>query len=214
MKGLFIKDLQLIKTQKTFFFLITGICIWLAVSGSNPSTILSYAAAIFTILSVSTLNFDETENGMSFLLTFPISRRIYVFEKYALGVLLTAVVLAAGSVLMLAVAAVKSLSYSTQEWFSAVFGAMLTAALILSVTLPFHLKFGAEKGRIAMLAAIGCVAIVWQAAKLFPIDLSTVTDRIQSASIAEIAVCLSICIIGMLGISYLISAAIMKRKQF
>lgn len=218
MKGLLIKDLKLIKTQKTFLIIVAGICVVLLASGKEMSVVLAYAAAVLSMVVVSTVSYDEYNNGMSFLFTFPVSRKKYVLEKYVFGILSVAAVLAAGSGLMGVVSAAKLQSFQQQEWLSALLGAVLTAVLILSLSLPVQLKFGAEKGRIVMFLIIAAVAglgyAVKEAALVFSVDLSGIMEQVMNAGTAQVTAALAALSALLMVISYLVSVAVMKRKQF
>ena len=190
MKGLLIKDLKLIKTQKTFLIIVAGICVALLASGKEMSVVFAYVAAVLSMVVVSTVSYDEYNNGMSFLFTFPVSRKKYVLEKYVFGILSVAAVLAAGSGLMGVVSAVKLQSFQQQEWFLALLGAVLTAVLILSLYLPVQLKFGAEKGKIVMFliiaAVVGLGYAVKEAALVFQVDLSGIMEQVMNAGTAQV----------------------------
>jgi len=218
MKGLLIKDLKLIKTQKTFLIIVAGFCVALLASGKEMSVVLAYAAAVLSMVVVSTVSYDEYNNGMSFLFTFPVSRKKYVLEKYVFGILSVAAVLAAGSGLMGVVSAVKLQSFQQQEWFLALLGAVLTAVLILSLYLPVQLKFGAEKGKIVMFliiaAVVGLGYAVKEAALVFQVDLSGIMEQVMNAGTAQVTAALAALSALLMVISYMVSVAVMKRKQF
>lgn len=218
MKGLLIKDLKLIKTQKTFLIIVAGICVALLASGKEMSVVFAYVAAVLSMVVVSTVSYDEYNNGMSFLFTFPVSRKKYVLEKYVFGILSVAAVLAAGSGLMGVVSAVKLQSFQQQEWFLALLGAVLTAVLILSLYLPVQLKFGAEKGKIVMFliiaAVVGLGYAVKEAALVFQVDLSGIMEQVMNAGTAQVSAALAALSALLMVISYMVSVAVMKRKQF
>ena len=158
MKGLLIKDLKLIKTQKTFLVLITIVCGYLLLKGSGQFA-MTYAGIILPMLVVTTVNFDDSGNGLSFLFTFPVSRKAYVLEKYLLGMLLLAVAGIAASVIMIVTSAVTSVVYTFQECYTMALSSLIIVSIILSLALPFQMKFGAEKGRIAMAVTIICIGV-------------------------------------------------------
>ena len=218
MKGLLIKDLKLIKTQKTFLIIVAGICVALLASGKEMSVVFAYVAAVLSMVVVSTVSYDEYNNGMSFLFTFPVSRKKYVLEKYVFGILSVAAVLAAGSGLMGVVSAVKLQSFQQQEWFLALLGAVLTAVLILSLYLPVQLKFGAEKGKIVMFliiaAVVGLGYAVKEPALVFQVDLSGIMEQVMNAGTAQVTAALAALSALLMVISYMVSVAVMKRKQF
>ena len=82
MKGLLIKDLKLIKKQNRILAITALLCAWFFITDRDASAISAYIAAMISIIAVGTVNYDEFDNGMGFLFTFPISRRSYVLEKY------------------------------------------------------------------------------------------------------------------------------------
>ncbi len=218
MKGLLIKDFKLMKAQNKFLILMAVLCIWFFIANREVAFVISYMAAMISVLVVATVNYDEYDNGMGFLFTYPISRRSYVLEKFVFGMLMMAGICIAGGILVFAKAALKHEVYDPAEGLTALLISIITVSLILSVTLPVQLKFGAEKSRIALVLGVAGAGIVvygvQQAAKICAVDLSGVAERIRQASITEVAVCICVLSAAMLGISYWISVVIMKGKQF
>ena len=89
MKGLLIKDWKLLKNQGRFFLMILAASlIPLFFSQNYVNFITSYLTFIFSVFVLSTLSYDSYDNGMIFLLSLPVSRRIYVQEKYLFSLLL------------------------------------------------------------------------------------------------------------------------------
>ena len=217
MKGLQIKDFKLIKTQKLFIVIITAICGYLLAIGKMEFAMI-YSAIIFSMLVVSTVNYDDQDNGMGYLFTLPVSRKGYVLEKYVFGILLMGLALTVGSILLAILSIVKSAAYTSEDLFDAVWGFWVTGSFILSATLPFQIKYGAEKGRIALAITILCVGVagyvIQEAVKAFDIDISAFAEPLLHASAIQTAVLLTVLIVVMLGISYLISVSFMKKRQF
>ena len=91
MKGLFVKDIELMKQQKQFFILVVVMGVILNLTGSGS---VSFATGYFTfvtaIFAITTISYDEFDNGLAFLMTLPVTRKQYVAEKYLLGAGLTA----------------------------------------------------------------------------------------------------------------------------
>ena len=44
--------------------------------------VLPYMTVFGTIFSVSTISFDEVDNGYSYIMTLPVTYKDYVYEKY------------------------------------------------------------------------------------------------------------------------------------
>ena len=91
MKGLFVKDIELMKQQKQYFILVIvmGVILNLAGSGS-VSFAIGYFTFVTAIFAITTISYDEFDNGLAFLMTLPVTRKQYVAEKYLLGAGLTA----------------------------------------------------------------------------------------------------------------------------
>lgn len=218
MKGLLIKDLKLMKNQKAFLVVVAAVCIFFLWEGRDPVFVFAYISAMLSLLVISTISYDELESGLGFLLTLPITRVKYALEKYVFGMLVAFLTIVAGSVLVLAVGAAKSVYYGPQEYFTIVFSALVVSVLIMSVAIPLQLKFGAEKSRIAMLAGIGILGILAygmkQISQMFGMDFTAAAKAVTSASPAVVGACVSVCALVFLGISCAVSVIVMKRKQF
>ena len=94
MKGLLIKDGRLMITQgKT----LLGIAVFMIVCSflqgdSFPQFAASYSIMMTTIFTISTVSYDEHDNGIKYLLVLPVERRTYVKEKYCFGILMSCMV--------------------------------------------------------------------------------------------------------------------------
>ncbi|MGI6054872.1 MAG: ABC-2 transporter permease [Clostridium sp.] len=163
MKGLLIKDFRLMKLQMGFFGLCLIFAVFITFTGGQTSFPIGYLTFIGSLYAVSSLNYDSFDNGFAFLFTLPITRKEYVFEKYIFSILASA----ASWLLAVSIAVAATLfnpraSLAETLWTAACVLPMIF--LLISVTLPFHLKFGSEKGRIAILAVIGAFFAVITAA--------------------------------------------------
>ncbi len=160
MKALLIKDWKLLKNQKQFF-LITGVVVLMFLIASyNQAFVVSYATIMYTVFTISTISYDEYQNGLTFLFTLPVNRREYVIEKYCfgigLGVVTASVVLAASVV----ISGIRGSGSETADVFAAALTSIILAAMGLSFTIPIQLKFGAEKGRMALMAVMMAVFVI------------------------------------------------------
>ena len=82
MKGLFIKDLALMKqrTKILIFLVIWGIVISFFMDDAAFS--VGWVVMIAALTSISTISYDEYDNGMPQLMSLPASRAAYAIEKY------------------------------------------------------------------------------------------------------------------------------------
>lgn len=218
MRGLFIKDLKFLKNQKIFLLVLFAFCTYFLVTGENTSFVLGYASAMLATLAISSVNYDEQDNGMSYLLTFPISRKMYVLEKYLYGGLMAVVTVLVEGVLILGLVVAKSMSYSWGEIAIQLSFAFLVPAVMMAVMLPVMIKFGTEKSRVAMLAVIGMILlacyIVKQAAGALGIDIWGKVEQFMEADTIRAVAVFVLFAVGVIVASYIISIGIMKRKQF
>lgn len=87
MKGLLIKDIKLMKNQKTFFVAMIFVGIMFLITQETPYFVIAYITTMFSMFTITTLTYDEFENGAAFLFTLPFGRRDYVKEKYLYGMI-------------------------------------------------------------------------------------------------------------------------------
>ena len=91
--------------------------------------------------------------------------------------------------------------------------------VVQAIMLPFQLKFGGDKGRIAMIGAFGALAvisivIVKGAEAIFKVDLISLLDNLPTVSMGVFLAITIIIALLMLLISTKISLSIMNKKEF
>ena len=136
MKGLLIKDFKLLKNQKQFFLTVSMMGIIFLVVSNNPDFVISYITIMISIFTLSTISYDQYNNGMAYLFTLPITRKEYVGEKYVFGLISTAASLAGVSAIAYAVAFAKSIEYTLEEWGATVISSFLIVIIMLAFTIP------------------------------------------------------------------------------
>jgi hypothetical protein len=217
MKGLLLKDFCLLKGQKSFWVGIVIISIVFLGIFENPAFVICYITLMAAMFTSSTLNYDEFQNGMSYLLTLPVSRRGYVEEKYVFGLSISACATILGVVFTLAAGIVKGEQYEKGELISAAVAGMMIAMVLMAVMIPLQLKFGAEKGRWALFGVYGMTLVVgYLAIKVFHIPFITIMNKLDwilEDDFAMTALCMVMGLV-MLSISYFISIEILKKKQY
>lgn len=218
MKGLLIKDWKLIKNQKTFIISMIVISIFFLSSDKNMQFGFTYLSTMIVLLTTNTIAYDDQNNGLVYLLTFPISRKYYVLEKYLFAAAALSASLCASTVILLLLSANGRVVLTPETFLTLLLSAILCAAIIMSVLIPVQLKFGSEKTRIALLIIFAGVFVIcygiMHLAKTFSIDMSIISGYLKQASPIVISVGIILLSLGMLTISCLISLAIIERKQF
>lgn len=225
MKELLVKDYRILLTQKKNMILILAIGILMVFTTSSMDFIVGYLMMLILIMSAGTINYDEVENGMAFLMTLPASRKIYAVEKYVLvfmntfctGVFLLALYFATKGFMKWELD-IPNMIIFLSGW---VVGIMVAAAFIL----PLYLKFGVEKRRVVMLTFWGAAMLLFFGGKYFvtkfiysevkiPSVIENTIQIVENANkslLALIAFTVSVFIIAL---SVFISVKIMKKKEF
>lgn len=218
MTGLLVKDFKLMATQKNFFLVILLIAIGMISFTEDVSFPLGFLTFVLSLFTLSTISYDEFDNGYAFLFTLPITRVGYVLEKYCLGFLLGFSSWLLATFLGLIATVVRDTTSLTEIWQIA---AMILPVMIIiqSLMIPFQLKFGGEKGRIAIIAAVGLlvvagVVIVKGAKLFFNVDLIAQLNKLPIVSIGMLFLVALVIAMLLLALSVRISISIMKKKQF
>ncbi len=218
MKGLLVKDFKLMMLQKNFLLLILAIVIGMMILSDDmvfPIGFLSFVASLFT---VSTISYDDFDNGNAFLFTLPITRNNYVIEKYSLGLLFGCIAWILATVLGIIVTVSKDILPVTDLVQSSLI-ILPMMIVVQAIMLPFQLKFGGDKGRIAMIGAFGALAvisivIVKGAEAIFKVDLISLLDNLPTVSMGVFLAITIIVALLMLLVSMKISLSIMNKKEF
>lgn len=218
MKGLLVKDFKFMMLQKNFLLLILAIVIGMMILSDDmvfPIGFLSFIASLFT---VSTISYDDFDNGNAFLFTLPITRNNYVIEKYFLGLLFGCIAWILATVLGIIVTVSKDILPVTDLVQSSLI-ILPMMIVVQAIMLPFQLKFGGDKGRIAMIGAFGALAvisivIVKGAEAIFKVDLISLLDNLPTVSMGVFLAITIIIALLMLLISTKISLSIMNKKEF
>ena len=218
MKGLLIKDFKLLKGQRQFFAAVLIVMTVFLMTSTSLSFVISYITVMMGMLTLTTIGYDEHENGMGYLFTLPVSRKGYVREKYLFGIMTTLPVLAVVSAIAFLVSGIRHIDFSVEEWGGAIMGSMLIVTMMLSLLIPIELKFGAERSRIAMTLVFGgafaVVYIVAKASEFLGIDWKIWLDRLNGLDLPVVWGAFAVICGGALAISYLFSLRFLMRREF
>ena len=200
MKGLLIKDFKLLKGQKNFFMTITAISIIMIIVSPGTSFPIGFLGFVGALFSLSSISYDEFDNVNAYLFSLPITRKDYVLEKYILVV----------------IGITKTGSFN--EIFLTAGSLFPTILLILSIMLPFILKFGGEKGRIAIIGVMGFIFVIGllliKTTEYLGIDLYVLINKLPKFEPLVYIILFLLLSVVILGISYLISLTILQKKEF
>ena len=235
MKGLLKKDGYFLLDLKPQI-LITIICVvaTLLLAKINPDFsigfINAYILLLFSMVPVSTIAYDEENNGLSYLLSMAISRKTYVNSKYMLALLFS---VAIGVFVAILSAAVKLISgqapypfgengeISTLEFLKIlvlieIFSSSISI-ILNSISLPSFFKYGAKKGAIITAIGLFIIAAIIGFVSFVMIDVQGpeqfMENMAQGSIVSTAILALIISAIAMI-ISYGLSQKIMGAKEF
>ena len=113
---------------------------------------------------------------------------------------------------------VRKLEIEPQELGVVSVVALVVAGMILAISIPLQLKFGAEKSRMAFFAVFALafvVALVFvKIAEGTSVNFTAILEKLDQASFGSMTAILLLVWALMLGISALISLRVMERKEF
>lgn len=212
MKGLLVKDFKLMMLQKNFLLLILAVVIGMMIF---PLGFLSFLVSLFTL---STISYDDFDNGNAFLFTLPITRNNYVIEKYFLGLLLGCIAWILATILGIIATVLKDI-LPVADLVQSSLIILSIMIVVQAIMLPFQLKFGGDKGRIAIIGTFGAlavfsIAIVKGAEAIFNVDLVSLLDNLPTISMGILITITIIIALLMLLVSMKISLLIMNKKEF
>lgn len=217
MKGLLIKDFKLMKMQRKFFFVIVMISVGQALFSDSLSVPIGFATFVFPLFTLSTISYDEFDNGNAFLFSLPITRAGYVVEKYCFALILALSAWTISTLLVVIAGTVRG-GLDVMELVLTAAAILPVLFLILAVMLPVQLKFGGEKGRIALIIGIGAIFLLgFLATKisgLLGVDLLAALNSLPDMSVGMLAGCaIGVTALILLG-SALLSIRIVRHKEF
>ena len=201
MKGLLVKDFLLMRKSKyvILFMLAIGI-----IGGiKNISFAAGYILIFVSILSMSTITYDEANHGLNTLFTLPISKMDYVKEKCLFSLIITGI----GFVF------VTILGYFSKSDFMETLAILSTALFLLAISLPFQLKEGNEKGRIVLFVVVfGCTFLFAFLNQFFSEFFESMEETLNALDPTMFSVGLLITSIILYIISMMISIRIYNKK--
>ena len=217
MKGLLIKDFYLITQNRKTFLIYLFCCAFMAFS-VDVSFVAGYIAMLLGIITLSTLSYDEYDNGMTFLMTLPVDGRTYVREKFFLLAINEMIGFATGLIFMALSFAFRGQLNTLSENIVPLFLFTCASGALLTMMIPIELKSGVEKGRIIMMVIYGIFGVSVAAGSrllfspenpLLPLieKLNSIPDRVGIAIIALLLICIVFT-------TYSFSLRVMEKKEY
>lgn len=210
MKGIIKKDLYLLKANlKSLKFLFV---IFIAFMLLNNSYEITYMLPFISfMLFTSSFSYDEYYNWNAYALTLPIKREDIIKSKYLISIGIIFVSSIIGVLFTAIIFTIKG-DFSIDSLLITLLECLCALSFIVSIMYPIFLKFGAEKGRIALFVVtfIIVLGIVLMVKMLENTPIIGFFKQLESIIlyIIPIIVCIA------LFISYQISKKIFLKKEF
>lgn len=217
MKGLLIKDFKLMKGQKYFFILIFIVALGMSLFSDDVTFALGFLTFVVSLFTLSTISYDEFDNGNAFLFTLPFTRNQYVMEKYIFGILIGI----SSWVLSMSIALIINVFKDILPILDIIMTAFMIIPIMLviqAIMIPFQLKFGGERGRLAIIGALGLVfvlgVVIIKMAEAMHVNLISMFNSLTVMGLGTMIAILIISSLILWGISMMVSISIMKKKEF
>ncbi|MDY3795771.1 MAG: ABC-2 transporter permease [Agathobacter sp.] len=217
MAGLFDKDLRILlqRKQAIVMFLVIAVILGFSTGGTF---VVGYTTFCLLILAVSTISYDEFDNGFSFLMTLPITRQSYVVEKYILCSICGVVAWIFSVVICICENQYKQVTVVTEDLLMEAAIMLPIVLFIMDIMIPVQIKYGSEKSRIVLISVMGIVMIVGigvkKAVEMLDLPLESLFEKLQSITEVQVLVGSIIFIIVATLLSFAISYRIMNNKEF
>lgn len=217
MKGLLVKDFHIIFQNQRYLIIYILCCIGMSFV-VDSEFIVGYIAMLMGIISISTISYDEYDNGFPFLMSLPVDSKTYVRAKFLFCLLMEAVGIVFGVTLVCVTSMLKGDSVVFSDILSYMTGVYAATALLICCLIPIQLKYGAEKGRLVMMLFYGIIVIAAILLGKIPTAdgtlLATIARVLSSVSPALIGTLAAVIAIAFICNLYLISVSIMNKKEF
>lgn len=219
MMGLLVKDLCLLKEQRQTAILLVMWLLMVVFDASffgDPSFMLGFLSFLGAIIAISTISYDEYDNGYPFLFTLPVRRRTYAAEKYVFSIFLMSVFWGVGMIVGL-IKGSMGLGGITVEEIAAGAWMLLYVYVLIALMIPIYLKFGGEKARVVIiLFVLALFAIIGGLFNVMSVDggvPGTMTWLLEQSQAVLLGTGLVISVVLLL-VSYGVSVRILRKKEF
>lgn len=214
MKAMLLKDFYTLKEAKILIALMLFVAVIMAFWGGEGSAdfVISYITVITAVLVLNTIAYDEADNGYAYIFTLPASRRTYVRAKYLFGFVTGLIGWGIAIVLALIVGAVNRQT-AVDSLYIMFAGALVVFLLLQAIMIPVQIKFGGQKGKIAILLLIAAVVAGVQLITNHA-DLSKFMNLLDDMGNMQFGALVTIVVLAALAISYKVSVSILERKEF
>ncbi len=213
MRALIVKDIRLFRSMKNVVLIYVAMIAASIIFGQKQMGVMliNLCVVMLTYLSMSTMSYDDFDNGMEFILTLPTLKKIYVIEKYVLAVITLVVMSIVGAGLLVA------LGLEFNAAILDIAPMAVIAIVLVSINLPLTLKFGSEKTKmLTMILFMGFGAAV---GSLEPSVLNKLLNysfvkKIMSLGKLQLGIGISLIVVVIFIVSCCISIKVSENKEY
>lgn len=207
MIGMIKKDLLMLKNNMKSTLIAIAIYIFYSIMFEIDMSF--FLPFLGLMLCMSTISYDEFNNWHAYVSTLPQGKINVIKSKYIITIGITTILTIVGVIISMIMG---NMTNNYEEYVSIIMGELLAIIFVISVLYPILFKYGAEKGRLAMivvgLTLFGIFTLLTKVIKIkIPKEVITLLD----SYLPIISIIVAIILIGC---SYLISKKIYLKKEF
>lgn len=161
MKGLWVKDLLVLKRQKLAVLLTFILAIFSLVFFSQNGIMIGMAIFSVTLSFVilNSLTLDQQNHGLMYLLTMPFKKKQYVIQKYVLLLFATISSVVLMTIITGVYSEIANWDLNFSDIFTRIYGVGVAVLIILIFTTQYQIRNGPEKVQVAM-SMIGAIVVI------------------------------------------------------
>lgn len=217
MLGMIRKDFYIFKNQGKVLLFFVLISLGMVSVNSDYTFPITMVTMIASMFAISTIAYDEYDNGFNFLMTLPNSRKGYAISKYLFSLLAGMVSTALLTILVLGFVFITHKSIDLEEFIVTVMAGFLVSQVLVCLFIPFNLKYGSENGKFVMVLMFLVIGLggyfILEALSRLNIEMFLMIDPIASSPVLFLLTVFIVCLAVWL-VSMFISINIMKKKEF
>ena len=219
MKALFIKDIRIIlKQQRVLICAFFAVITILAFATDNSMYAVAFVLFLVPTMMLTTISYDTFENGMSYIMSLPVSVKDYVTEKYILTVASSLIFNIMATILINVVLSIgKGVSIMPLELIVNAMLAQFMVLIYISLVLPVDIRFGTDKGMIIVVLMAVVIGAAGPMLSNINVD-SGLMYKLSESELTSVPVNTALLLMSVGGVfvivSYFISVKLMKQMEY
>ena len=219
MKALFIKDIRIVlKQQRVLICAFFAVITILAFATDNSMYAVAFVLFLVPTMMLTTISYDTFENGMSYIMSLPVSVKDYVAEKYILTVASSLIFNIMATILINVVLSIgKGVGIMPLELIVNAMLAQFMVLIYISLVLPVDIRFGTDKGMIIVVLMAVVIGAAGPMLGNINVD-SGLMYKLSESEITSVPVNQALLLMSVGGVfaivSYFISVKLMKQMEY